>query len=279
MTNIKKILLASFLLLLLVFLFLFLKDDFFSKNNEEEDLLNGNKEIINEQDSNSSSELREIGDEDMIIGELTAKVQIIIYEDLSDVYSLKLNETIKSILANFSESEVVISFRPYINKSFPMSKVIYSLVECSKEQGAFFEIRELILEKLAQNNLFEENFLDYGKEIGLDSEKLSQCLVDEKHFAKIEKVIAEEESFDIYGSPTIFVNKEVITGARSFENVINGGGEELMGMKNIIFAHLNSDTKTADNVPVVCTMDAKECPDGSFVGRDGNSDCEFFPCP
>mmetsp|Transcript_19983 Transcript_19983/g.47692 ORF Transcript_19983/g.47692 Transcript_19983/m.47692 type:complete len:507 (+) Transcript_19983:50-1570(+) len=28
-----------------------------------------------------------------------------------------------------------------------------------------------------------------------------------------------------------------------------------------------------------CTMDAKECPDGSFVGRDWSNNCEFEPCP
>jgi len=32
------------------------------------------------------------------------------------------------------------------------------------------------------------------------------------------------------------------------------------------------------NEPVVCTMDAKICPDGSAVGRTGPS-CEFAPCP
>jgi hypothetical protein len=30
--------------------------------------------------------------------------------------------------------------------------------------------------------------------------------------------------------------------------------------------------------PVVCTMDAKECPDGSYVGRVPPK-CEFMPCP
>lgn len=29
---------------------------------------------------------------------------------------------------------------------------------------------------------------------------------------------------------------------------------------------------------VMCTMDAKMCPDGSFVGRQGPN-CEFAPCP
>ena len=32
-----------------------------------------------------------------------------------------------------------------------------------------------------------------------------------------------------------------------------------------------------EEIVVVCTMDAKQCPDGSFVGRTG-PDCEFI-CP
>lgn len=33
-----------------------------------------------------------------------------------------------------------------------------------------------------------------------------------------------------------------------------------------------------DVLDVMCTADAKECPDGSFVGREGPN-CEFVPCP
>jgi hypothetical protein len=32
------------------------------------------------------------------------------------------------------------------------------------------------------------------------------------------------------------------------------------------------------DLPVACTMEAKLCPDGSYVGRTG-PDCEFSPCP
>lgn len=33
-----------------------------------------------------------------------------------------------------------------------------------------------------------------------------------------------------------------------------------------------------DTEPVMCTMDAKQCPDGSYVSRIGPR-CEFTPCP
>jgi hypothetical protein len=42
-----------------------------------------------------------------------------------------------------------------------------------------------------------------------------------------------------------------------------------------------SDTappEPTDDDGVMCTMDAKICPDGSAVGRSG-PDCEFDPCP
>jgi len=32
------------------------------------------------------------------------------------------------------------------------------------------------------------------------------------------------------------------------------------------------------NYPIVCTMEAKICPDGSYVGRVAPN-CEFAPCP
>ncbi|MCL5438574.1 MAG: hypothetical protein M1268_01125 [Patescibacteria group bacterium] len=45
--------------------------------------------------------------------------------------------------------------------------------------------------------------------------------------------------------------------------------------------------ETADMCPkatpiqtsVVCTMDAKQCPDGSYVSRDSSNNCEFKECP
>jgi hypothetical protein len=30
---------------------------------------------------------------------------------------------------------------------------------------------------------------------------------------------------------------------------------------------------------IACTMEAKACPDGSYVGRNPGKNCEFNPCP
>ena len=31
--------------------------------------------------------------------------------------------------------------------------------------------------------------------------------------------------------------------------------------------------------PIFCTQDVQECPDGSYVGRNPDNNCEFFACP
>ncbi len=43
------------------------------------------------------------------------------------------------------------------------------------------------------------------------------------------------------------------------------------------FYWLNQQLKTVPT-PVICTADAKQCPDGSFVGRTGRN-CSFAACP
>lgn len=39
-----------------------------------------------------------------------------------------------------------------------------------------------------------------------------------------------------------------------------------------------SPSVSSSPTPLACTLEAKACPDGSFVGRVGPN-CEFAPCP
>ena len=46
----------------------------------------------------------------------------------------------------------------------------------------------------------------------------------------------------------------------------------------ILLPKIYSTPEPAANIPVACTMEAKLCPDGSYVGRTGPN-CEFSECP
>jgi protein-disulfide isomerase len=317
MPNFKKILFGVLFFLIVVFVIVI----FFGSriiNNKIKDaneMVNNTSEVVFDSVITTIPNLRGIDNSDIFIGLLESRVEIIVYEDLSDFYSVKLNESLISLKEAFPE-DVVIAFRPYTDRSFPLSYPAYSLAKCAGDQGNFFGMRKLILEKVNNGELNEESFLSYAASLNLNQDEINKCLMDRKYFPEIEKLSKEAESFNVFGSPVVFVNKELIVGARSFNDVINGGGEKLLGLRNVVAKYLNipmvDSASSEDEIvacamdvfecpdgsfvsrdpanncvfsscpaiePIVCTMDAKECPDGSFVGRDGNNDCEFFPCP
>jgi len=49
---------------------------------------------------------------------------------------------------------------------------------------------------------------------------------------------------------------------------------------SFIFLYQNNPSNEENNLEdgVACSQDVKQCPDGSFVSRDSNNNCEFFPC-
>ncbi len=47
----------------------------------------------------------------------------------------------------------------------------------------------------------------------------------------------------------------------------------------IAFAAILALSISPGNGPIACTMEAKMCPDGSYVGRNAQNNCEFDPCP
>lgn len=57
------------------------------------------------------------------------------------------------------------------------------------------------------------------------------------------------------------------------ENTVATTSDSIVNIK----ATSSVPQKTTPNTPVVCTMDAMQCPDGSYVGRTGPN-CEFV-CP
>jgi hypothetical protein len=63
-----------------------------------------------------------------------------------------------------------------------------------------------------------------------------------------------------------------IQGNKSFSYIRNNNEVKINLMDSIL-----SEAEVRVKEPVACTMDAKQCPDGSYVGRSGPN-CEFV-CP
>ncbi len=238
--KIKKMLIISlgFLIFVLAIIIAVKKVDQRKIGNNEIQNINENQEAFSDYGTVIVDNLRGIDDNDVVLGDKKAPVDIVIYEDLSDSYSVKFNETLNEINENFGNN-VAVAFRPYTSKMYPLSMPTYSFVDCAKEQGKFFEARDLILSEVENKKLAEENFIQYGQNLELNTESLKVCLHKQKYIPEIEKLSKEGENFGVFGSPTIFVNNELVIGARSFDDVENGNGEKLAGMKRIISKYIS----------------------------------------
>ncbi len=60
--------------------------------------------------------------------------------------------------------------------------------------------------------------------------------------------------------------------------IVVGGAVGILLVYAFLVPMLQNPNAPSDDDMIVCTMDAKICPDGTGVGRVGPS-CEFAPCP
>ena len=111
-----------------------------------------------------------------------------------------------------------------------------------------------------------------------DCEALNDKIIVEKYIRDNVKTIVPEKPV-LGGSwyiTSVDINPSLKTGTMTYED------GHIQGSKSFSYIINNNEVQInlINNVlkePIACTMDAKQCPDGSYVGRSGPN-CEFV-CP
>lgn len=83
------------------------------------------------------------------------------------------------------------------------------------EQGRFWQMHELLLKKSPQ--LDRNSLIQYARQIGLDLDKFIESLDKMKHRDIIERDKKLAVEFDLYNTPTFFINGRKVIGNRPYE--------------------------------------------------------------
>jgi protein-disulfide isomerase len=155
-----------------------------------------------------------VHEDDPSIGPETAKVTIIEAGCFGCPFTKEAVPTIKQILSYYEDSI------RFVYKDFPMSSSHPGAQEaaeashCAREQGAYWEYSDQLFENQGKTN--ESNLFEFAKRLGLDTTQFSECLATHKYKAKVDADFAEGFRIGIYGTPTFFINDQIVVGPKSF---------------------------------------------------------------
>jgi len=208
-----------------------------ANGQDSSDLLGFNQAAL--ASANGQAKIPAFSASDNLQGEAGAPVKIIVYEDLTDSYAVKFNDTLQAAVKAYGD-KLAIAYRPFIVNNNEAALKIFSGLDCAGAQQKFLEMRQLILDENKSGQLSAANLGDYAQKLNLNADEFAKCLSSKKYEAGIVQVSKGAADYSIFGAPAAFVNDEIVTGARSFEDANNSAGSQVDGLKTIIDRQLNS---------------------------------------
>lgn len=158
-------------------------------------------------------------DDDPVIGSKDAPITMIEFSDFECPFCKRFfDETLPQVEKNYIEKGYV----KLVYRDFPLSNIhpnaqkAAEAAECAEEQGKWREMHDLIF-KNQQTGLSIDNFKKWAKEIKLNTQKFNECLDSDKYKAEVEKDLNDGLSYGIQGTPSFFINGELLVGAQPYQ--------------------------------------------------------------
>jgi protein-disulfide isomerase len=92
--------------------------------------------------------------------------------------------------------------------------------ECASEQERFWDYYDKLFEEQAGENVGAfsiENLKRFASDLGLDRTQFDQCLDSGKYTEKVQQETAQGQQAGVRGTPTLFVNGQLIEGGAQYE--------------------------------------------------------------
>lgn len=194
---------------------------------------------LDESQLGAVKKVKDIDPKEHVWGNLDAPVKMIVYTDFTCAYCEKYNSILEKVKAEFKD-KVVIAYRNYIvAPNSPDAISAFMAAECAAEQDKYFQMQSELWQANKENKLGLDVFQKDALKIRLDIDKFNRCMGGSELKEKIEAETAAAKTYNVNGTPTTFINDEVIIGANPFEDTLASDGRRIEGLKSIISRNLN----------------------------------------
>ncbi len=140
---------------------------------------------------------------DHIRGPADAPVTLVEYGDFECPYCGRAEDVVRELLSDFGDVRYVWRHLP-LTDVHPRAQLAAEAAEAAAEQGAFWEMHDLLFEH--QDALRPSELEGYAGALGLDADRLAEELRSHAHAARVADDVDSADLSGVSGTPTFFVN-------------------------------------------------------------------------
>ncbi|HJQ50242.1 MAG TPA: Na+/H+ antiporter NhaA [Gaiellaceae bacterium] len=141
---------------------------------------------------------------DHVRGPADAPVTVLEYGDFECPYCGQAEPVLRELLRDFGDVAYVWRHLP-LNDVHPNAQRAAEAAEAAAEQGAFWEMHDLLLER--QDALNFRDLVGYAEELGLDLERFGDDLRTRSGAGRIAQDVDSADLSGVSGTPTFFINE------------------------------------------------------------------------
>lgn len=157
-------------------------------------------------------------------GDATAPVTIVEFSDFQCPYCRRQEDALHRILTDYA-GKVRLVFRDFPLEGHPDAAKAAQAAACADEQGKFWAMHDKLFDN--QHALAVSDLKTYARQMGLDGAKFDACLDGDRTLARVQKNLHEGEQAGVDGTPALFVNGRMLSGATSYEDLKAAVDDEL----------------------------------------------------
>ncbi len=179
--------------------------------------------VLKNQQVEKAGPTKEVAEESNIFGvDLTGReakgsgeIVIVEYSDFQCSFCARATPTVKKILEEYG-NDVKLYYKHFpLSQIHPDAQKAAEASECAADQGMFWEYHDKLFEN--QGSLGVSSLKKYAGDLGLNQGEFDSCLDSGEKTSMVQADLKEGASLGVQGTPTFFINGNVVRGAQPYD--------------------------------------------------------------
>lgn len=158
------------------------------------------------------------------IGNPDAPITVVEFSDFECPFCQLHQATLTKLRETYGD-RLRLVYKHYPLAGHPAARKAAEASMCANDQGRFWEMHDGMFAQM--NKLAVDDLKELAESLGLDTETFNECLDSGRWAAWVEQDLAQGKEVGVTGTPALFINGIVVSGAASYETIAAVIDEEL----------------------------------------------------